>query len=59
MDLELNNKTSSVAAHSERDGDLSLFMNLCSHNINKLASDGDLLHPPCGTSLAFLRAQGD
>lgn len=25
----------------------------CSYNINKLASHGDLLHPPCGTTLTF------
>jgi len=31
-----------------------LLLNLSSYNINKLASDGDLLHPPCGTALTFL-----
>ena len=25
----------------------------CSYNINKLASHGDLLHPPCGTTLTL------
>jgi hypothetical protein len=38
---------------------IMFFPNLCSYNTDKLASYGDLLHPPCGTTLTFLWAQGN